>query len=1063
MFAKILEKVFKSKSDREFRRMQPVVAGINAHAESYRGLSDEELRAKTAEFRARLEAGETLDELLPEAFAVVKDACRRLVGRSWPVVGRETTWNMVPYDVQLVGGMALHEGRIAEMATGEGKTLVATMPIYLNALTGRGVHLVTVNDYLARRDGEWMGKIYEFLGLTIGIIQNGMTPPERQVAYGCDITYGTNNEFGFDYLRDNMATRLEDRVHRDYRGSTAGKQFFYAIVDEVDSVLVDEARTPLIIAGPVPDANQNFDALKPGIEHLVRVQNRLVSDKVNEVEKLLEPGLTTLDGDQEREVGFLLLQVKRATPKNKQLLKLLNREPLLQKLILRVEGDLMRDKQLHTADEDLHFAIDEKGNVADLTERGRDELAQRIRLPLTLPDLSLEVKKIEDDPAIEATAKIGKLETLYRDYAQASDSLHDIGQLLKAYSLFEKDVEYVVQDGKVMIVDEFTGRLMPGRRFSDGLHQALEAKENVHVEQETQTMATVTLQNLFRMYEKLAGMTGTAETEAEEFKKIYNLDVMVVPTHQPVRRIDFDDYVYKTRREKFNAVIDEIVHQNERGMPVLVGTVSVEASETLSRMLKRKGIPHEVLNARHHQREADIVALAGQKGAVTIATNMAGRGTDIKLGEGVIVCGRDANYSGKRCPACPFGSGKGGSPGGGYKPGEQELEEPCGLQIIGTERHESRRIDRQLRGRAGRQGDPGSSRFFLSLEDDLMRLFNSDRIAGIMSKLGVEDGEVITHPMVTRAIGRAQKRVEAHNFDLREHLLKYDDVMNKQREVIYANRLDALRGTDLKDEVRTMVQSYVGDQFAAQIELQAWNNDEAPLEPLLLQLMQVFLRPFPAGDIADMSWEMAREALVNQGLKALEDREAMLGSDVMRQLERYAYLRAIDDKWKDHLRELDHLRSSIGLRAWGQKDPLLEYKSEAFVMLEEMLKEIDKQTLYFIFHAQVSVRPPEMERARLEALTSIHSAASSAYAGSAPAAAAAPSPVRTAAAAGPALPPVPGGAAAAGYRAVRPGAGGAPEPARPVTVRNTMPKVGRNDPCPCGSGKKYKFCHGAAE
>ena len=1051
MFNRLLEKVFKSKSERDFRRMHPLVGAVNAEIEALASLSDEELRAKTTVFRERLAQGATLDELLPEAFAVVKEACRRLCGRTWEVVGRQTTWNMVPYDVQIVGGIALHEGQISEMATGEGKTLVATMPLYLNALAGHGTHLVTVNDYLARRDGEWMGEIFKFLGLTVGIIQNGMSPPERQRAYACDITYGTNNEFGFDYLRDNMATRLEDRVHRYYTEGAAGKQFYFAIVDEVDSVLVDEARTPLIIAGPVPEATSNFDALKPGIEHLVRLQNRFVSDILAQVEKRIEPGLETLDGDAEREIGFQLLQVKRAAPKHKQFVKLTSREAVLTKIILRVEGELMRDKQLHTADEELYFALDERANVADLTEKGRDELAHRIRLPLTLPDLAVEVKAIEEQTGLDASEKIARLDHLHRDYANASDSLHDIGQLLKAYSLFEKDNEYVVQDGKVMIVDEFTGRLMPGRRFSDGLHQALEAKENVRVEQETQTMATVTLQNLFRMYAKLAGMTGTAETEAEEFKKIYNLDVMVIPTHQAIRRMDCDDLVYKTRREKYNAVIEQIVSEHERGMPVLVGTVSVEVSETLSRMLKRKNIPHEVLNARHHQREADIVALAGQRGAVTIATNMAGRGTDIKLGPGVIVCDRDANYSGARCPACPFGSGQQGAPNPNSKPREGELEAPCGLQIIGTERHESRRIDRQLRGRSGRQGDPGSSRFFLSLEDDLMRLFNSERIASIMSRLGVEEGEVITHPMVTKAIGRAQKRVELHNFDAREHLLKYDDVMNKQREVIYANRLDVLRGQDLRDEIRTMAQHFVAEQFAANCEEGSW-PDDAGIVSLQLALQEVFLRPFHTGDLLQMGHAAAGADLVGQAMTALEERETMLSPDLMRQLERYAYLRAIDDKWKDHLRELDHLRSSIGLQAYGQKDPLLEYKSEAFRMFEGVLKDIDKQTLYFLFHAQVAVRPPEPERARTEGLTAIHSAAAGLDGGPA---------ARRAAPPPPALPAVPAVPAPQSMRAMRPGANA--EPVRPATVRHSVPKVGRNEPCPCGSGRKYKFCHGTAE
>ncbi|UCE02166.1 MAG: preprotein translocase subunit SecA [Candidatus Latescibacterota bacterium] len=1042
MLKKILRKFVKTKSQRDFRRMQPVVAQVNEFARQYEELSDEELRAKTEEFRGRLADGESLDDLLPEAFAAVKATCTRLCGRTWDVVGRPTEWNMVPYDVQIVGGIALHEGQIAEMATGEGKTLVATLPLYLNALTGRGAFLVTVNDYLARRDSEWMGEVFKFLGLSVGVIQNQMRPEERKAIYEHDIVYVTNNELGFDYLRDNMATRQQDRVHRDYTGDKPGKHFNFAIVDEVDSVLVDEARTPLIIAGPAPESDQNahFMQLKPGIEQLVRVQNRQVTSILKEVDELLEPGLDEIDGDAEREVGFRLLQVKRATPKNKQYMKLVSREGGVLKLVQRVEGELMRDKMLHTADEDLYFAIDEKSHIADLTEKGREELAKRVRLPLTLPDLSLEVKRIEDDEGLSKEEKIAKLDELHRNYAQASDSLHDISQLLKAYSLFEKDDEYIVQDGKVMIVDEFTGRLMPGRRFSDGLHQALEAKENVRVERETQTMATVTLQNLFRMFEKLAGMTGTAETESEELKKIYDLDVMVIPTHRPVRRIDFDDQIYKTRREKYNAVIEEIIHQNERGMPVLVGTVSVEVSETLSRMLKRKNITHEVLNARQHQREAEIVSLAGQRGAVTIATNMAGRGTDIKLGPGVILCDRNPEYEGPRCPACPFGRGKHGSPGSSYKVAQGELEEPCGLQIIGTERHESRRIDRQLRGRSGRQGDPGASLFYMSLEDDLMRLFSPERIATVMDKLGIEEGEVITHPMVTKAIERAQKRVEFHNFDARQHLLKYDDVMNKQREVVYANRLDVLRGTDLQEQIREKVEEFVAEQFAANCEETVW-PETIPLEPMLLELQKVFLRPFDTDDLFDMGYDAARDHLVAQALRALDDREALLGAAIMRQLERAAYLSAIDTLWKDHLRELDHLRGGVSLRAYGQKDPLLEYKSEAFGMFEEMLKEVDKQTLHFIFHAQVSVRPPEVERAQVDALSSIHASANALAAAGGRSAA------------GPAPPPVPG--------ATTPGAppGGG---ARPATVRKQGPKVGRNAPCPCGSGKKYKFCHGAS-
>ena len=1049
MLKQIFQKIFKPQSDRDFQRMQPQVAAVNEFAKSYQDLSEEELSGKTAEFRARLAEGASLDDLLPEAFGLVKEACRRHAGRSWNVVGRETSWNMVPYDVQIVGGIALHEGAITEMATGEGKTLVATMPLYLNALTGRGCILVTVNDYLAQRDGEWMGAILRYLGLTVGVIRSGLQPPERREVYKCDVVYATNNELGFDYLRDNMATRIEDRVHRVYDGDQEGKSFFYAIVDEVDSVLVDEARTPLIIAGPVPESTstQSFLQLKPGIEHLVRLQNGLVGGKIQEAEAALSEGIDALSNEAERDLAFLLLQIKRGAPKNKQYMKLLNREGSLAKRINRMEGELMRDKILHSADEDLYFAIDEKSNITDLTEKGRDELARRIHLPLTLPDLSVELKKIDDDESLDDREKLLKRDELHRNYAQASDSLHDIGQLLKAYQLFEKDNEYVVQDGKVMIVDEYTGRLMPGRRFSDGLHQALEAKENVRVEQETQTMATVTLQNFFRMYEKLAGMTGTAETEAEELKKIYNLDVMVIPTHRPIRRIDYDDQIYKTRREKYNAVLEEIVRQHERGMPVLVGTVSVEVSETLSRMLKRRGVLHEVLNARQHQREAEIVESAGQKGSVTIATNMAGRGTDIKLGDGVILCGRDPDYAGRKCPACPHGRGKDGSPGGNFKVGKGEMEEPCGLQIIGTERHESRRIDRQLRGRAGRQGDPGSSVFFMALEDDLMRLFNPERIASVMDRIGIAEGEVITHSMVTKAVSRAQKRVEFHNFDQRQHLLKYDDVMNKQREVIYANRLDVLRGTDLQDDISSMQASYISTRFEAHFDESHWPGEGVVVEPFQLEMQSLFLRPFDVEDLLDMGYEAARESIQQQATQARQEREQLLGSGIMRQLERFAYLRSIDDRWKDHLRELDHLRGSVSLRAYAQKDPLLEYKSEAFGMFEETLNEIEKQTLHFLFHAQVSVNAPQIQRAETRGLSSIHASAGAVIGGGRPG--------------GPAPPPLPGvgPAPSAGLQTIAPGRPAAAS-GRPATVRNQAPKVGRNSVCPCGSGKKYKFCHG---
>ncbi|HEY6867255.1 MAG TPA: preprotein translocase subunit SecA, partial [Candidatus Eisenbacteria bacterium] len=699
MFESLLKSIFGSKHERDVRAARVVVDEINQHAEAFRELSDEALRARTAEFKGRLAQAlegliepeerlqaerEALEGLLPEAFAAVKEACRRLVGRSWEVVGLPTTWDMVPYDVQLIGGMMLHQGRIAEMATGEGKTLVATMPLYLNALTGRGAHLVTVNDYLARRDSEWMGEIYKFLGLTVGCIQQGMDPPARRAQYECDITYGTNNEFGFDYLRDNMAVRPEHRVQRG---------FAFAIVDEVDSVLIDEARTPLIISGPVEHSDQAFDELKPLVERIVRAQAQYVTATLAEAEALLK------DPEQEYEAGIALLKVQRSAPKNKRFTKLLSEQPGLRKLITRVELDYLRDKRLHEVDEHLFYAIDEKARNVDLLEKGRDIMSPNDPDQFVVPDLAAQLSELEGREDLAPEAKIKEREAIYRTYGVKNERIHNIHALLKAYSLFERDVEYVVQDGKVLIVDEFTGRLMPGRRYSEGLHQAIEAKEGVRVEGETQTLATITLQNFFRMYEKLAGMTGTAETEAAEFWEIYKLEVSVIPTHKPCVRQDENDVVYRTKREKYNAVIEEIVALHEKGQPMLVGTISVEVSELLSRMLKRRGIKHNVLNAKYHQQEAEIVRDAGQRGAVTIATNMAGRGTDIKLGPGVPDLG--------------------------------------GLHILGTERHESRRIDRQLRGRSGRQGDPGSSRFYLSLEDDLMRLFGSERISGLMQRMGV--------------------------------------------------------------------------------------------------------------------------------------------------------------------------------------------------------------------------------------------------------------------------------------------------------------------------------------
>jgi len=695
----LLTKIFGTKHEREAKKLQPLVDEINRHFAELESLSEDELKAKTDEFRTRLSNGETLDDIMTEAFAVVKEACRRQLGKNWNVAGIPTEWNMVHFDCQLLGGIVLHQGKITEMATGEGKTLVATLPTYLNALTGKGVHLVTVNDYLALRDSEWMGQIYKYLGLTVGVIQNQMTNAERREMYLCDVTFGTANEFGFDYLRDNMAQRAEDRVHRNYN---------YAIIDEVDSILIDEARTPLIISGQVEaSTHDRYREMKPTVSGLADRQAKLISEMLTRAEELIASD----KADDEFELGELLLTVSHGAPKNKRLLKLLQ-EPGMKKLRTEVESDYMKRKALHEIDDKLYYFMDEREHTIVLTDLGTSQLPPAEQELFEIPDLSTMLSEIDGDESLTAEERQKKTENIYQLHAERSEKVHAINQLLRAYMLYEKDVEYVLQEGKVMIVDEFTGRILPGRRYSDGLHQAIEAKEGVQIEGESQTLATITLQNYFRMFDKLAGMTGTAETEAGEFWDIYKLDVIVIPTNVPVIRKDFDDEIYRSRREKYNAIMEEIIEKHNEGRPILVGTISVDVSETLSRMLKRKGIKHNVLNAKQHQSEAEIIAHAGKAGSVTIATNMAGRGTDIKLGEGVVEAG--------------------------------------GLHIIGTERHDSRRIDRQLRGRAGRQGDPGSSKFFLSIEDDLMRLFGGDKLGSIMDRLGVQEGEVIAAGMVTR-------------------------------------------------------------------------------------------------------------------------------------------------------------------------------------------------------------------------------------------------------------------------------------------------------------------------
>jgi preprotein translocase subunit SecA len=991
MFQRFVTKIFGTRFRRELKRIQPLVDAIHQHEARLKALSDAELQAQTPKFRAALaertgaltadverlrrakrdcpdseerlrlsdQLGKAeqalrtalqraLDELLPETFATVREACRRLLGSKVVVTAHELVWDMVPYDVQLIGGVVLHQGKIAEMATGEGKTLVATLPLYLNALAGRGVHLVTVNNYLARRDSQWMGHLFTWLGLTVGCIDDtDPGTPERRQAYLCDVTYGTNNEFGFDYLRDNMVISPDHRVQRGHA---------YAIIDEVDSILIDEARTPLIISGPAgTESNEKYALYNAQVVQLVRKQTAVVNDLIAKAEPLLGNEKTAYDG------AVLLYKAQLGMPKNKKLMKLLQ-ETGVKALVQRVELDRLADRKLPARDQkmrdledDLYFVMDERGRSVHLTEKGVETMSPQDPTLFVVPDISHAVHAIDHDETLSPKEKIARRQAVEAEYAQKSETLHIIHKLLQAHALYEKDVEYVVQDGQVLIVDEFTGRLMQGRRWSDGLHQAVEAKEGVAVREENQTLATITIQNYFRMYGKLAGMTGTAETEETEFFKIYWLEVVVIPTNRPVRRIDKHDLIYKTRREKYNAVLDEIERQHQRGLPVLVGTVSVEVSETLSRMLKRRGLRHEVLNAKQHQREAEIVAQAGQAGSITIATNMAGRGTDIKLGAGV-----------KKCQVCGI---LGAEPAFGQQVERPDLTQPeikqlgcyedppCGLVIIGTERHEARRIDRQLRGRSGRQGDPGQSVFFLSLEDDLMRLFGSDRIARWMDRTGAEEGEVITHPWVTGAIGQAQKRVEVQNFQQRKRLLEFDDVMNQQRDVIYSLRQFALEGgEEVKAEALHMVDAAV-ERFADGLIAEYADPGQWDRGLIENEFLQKFLLVVPG--VADPSAVANRDALVHAAqqagrqafqakldhLKTMEkDVETQLGAEAgtvrlgERALSRFM-LGVIDEKWKDHLYDLDQLREGIYYRAWGQKDPLVEYKTEAFDMFKGLMSD----------------------------------------------------------------------------------------------------------------------------
>jgi preprotein translocase subunit SecA len=977
----VLAKVFGTANEREIKRMRPIVESINAREPDIQRLSDEQLRGKTAEFRERLAAGETLDDLLPEAFAVVREAGRRAL-------------NMRHFDVQLIGGIVLHRGKIAEMKTGEGKTLVATLPAYLNALEGKGVHVVTVNDYLARRDSEWMGRIYRFLGMTVGVIQHDLNDQERQVAYGCDITYGTNNEFGFDYLRDNMKFELAHYVQRGHH---------FAIVDEVDSILIDEARTPLIISGPAEESTDLYY-------------------EVDRIIPRLAPGAVT-QGNVKAE----------------------DREEL------EKTGD---------------FLVDEKHKTVTLTETGMAKAEKMLAHRLQPGGLY--------DPA-------------------NMPLLHHINQALRAHTLFKLDVEYMVKDGQVVIVDEFTGRLMPGRRWSDGLHQAVEAKEHntahpeVKIERENQTLATVTFQNYFRKYGKLSGMTGTADTEAEEFAKIYKLDVVVIPTNRTLRRVEEPDTVYRTEREKFEAIVTDIIEKQQQGRPVLVGTVSIEKSERLSKQLKLRGIKHVVLNAKYHAQEAEIVAQAGRKATVTIATNMAGRGTDILLGGNPEFMARQRTLGDELAEKLPKHEAK-------FVDDEEfvyfyhidnfyrvsrpqyeaiyhalkretdaehdEVVTNGGLHIVATERHEARRIDNQLRGRAGRQGDPGSSRFYLSLEDDLMRIFGSDRIAGLMQRLGMEEGVPIEHNMVTKAIARAQKQVEAQNFSIRKHLLEYDDVMNKQREAIYSLRREILEGkvklteedaADLREYLLTLgeelldstVETYAGATV---------DPEERDLDALKQAVTELYgLEPgsLDAIELEELRPEGMTEVLWAPVLQKYEQKEGLISADILRKVERDIMLQIVDAQWKDHLYSLDHLKEGIGLRGYGQRDPLVEYKKESFALFTAMKDRIEEEIVRYLWRLTpvvsgadegggASVRRPAPPRRAPQQITLNQPSAAAASpfgaigrSGGATATAEAPRPART-----------------GGDDVVR-------------QVKREEPKVGRNDPCPCGSGKKYKKCHGA--
>ncbi|HWD91607.1 MAG TPA: preprotein translocase subunit SecA [Verrucomicrobiae bacterium] len=1023
MIGFIVKKFIGSKNEREVRKLRPLVAKINEIELGLQKLPDEALRQKTVAWKEELsqikddeKLAARLEEILPEAFAVVKNAARRLCGQDVIVRGHPLKWEMVHFDVQLIGGMGLHLGKIAEMATGEGKTLVGTLPVYLNAITGRGVHVVTVNDYLAARDSEWMGAVYKFLGLTVGCILHDQSPNVRREQYACDITYGTNAEFGFDYLRDNgMATRKEEQVQRGH---------YFAIVDEVDSILIDEARTPLIISGPaVVTFDEQYGNYKSQVEGLFHAQERLGSRFLSEAAQLLkklhpEDGSNVKDAEAlEREIGLLLFRVKTGTPKAEGLMKTLENPENL-RLMNQAELSLHTDQkktELYAEKEQLLFAIDEKSNEADLTEKGRNFLSPQDPDAFMLPDLTTALHEIDIQPGLDPRQRMEAKTKLQQDFESKAQRIHAISQLLKAYTLYQKDVQYVVQENKVIIVDENTGRLMTGRRWSEGLHQAVEAKEGVAIERETQTLATITIQNYFRLYTKLAGMTGTAETEAQEFFDIYTLGVLVIPTNRPVQRKDANDSVYKTKREKYNAVLKEIKEVHGKGRPILVGTISVEVSELLSRMLKREGIIHSVLNAKYHQQEAEIVARAGQRGAVTIATNMAGRGTDIKLGEGVADLG--------------------------------------GLHVLATERHESRRIDRQLRGRCARQGDPGASHFFISLEDDLMRLFGADRIVKMMERMGLEEDQELEHPLLNRSVQSAQKRVEEHNFQIRKRTLEYDDVMNKQRGVIYGFRNEIIHADDVRDRLMDIMEevviSKVEEYTQGDFNTEGWNprglsdwvNLNFPLgipEAEIVKAAQSGTETPVPGSLFD-GLSPAQFAvctfLSDSVRKAYDLKISFENPDALKEVERYTILSAIDQLWQEHLYEMDTLRYSIGLRGYGQRDPLVEYQAEGYKIFDELMVNIKTKICHNIFRSASSLMAFENFLRNMPQQTSHQP--TSAF----------------------------GGSTTGEDKKTQPGSDIVSEAAEELSKekpkpKRTGPKVGRNDPCPCGSGKKYKVCCG---